>query len=160
MLLYHLCLLVEALAYFTGKLVTITIANNLNFSVKFLAAAQTLTISLQRVQPAASDQACPGNEVVFTCIVTSPHFAQIHPFLIWVRPLKPKPLKVIYHMGTQHSAPLGDIATTAVFKNDYYTIISNATIKPALLLHSNTSISCYTPSLAAYFTEHIKIAGK
>ena len=129
-------------------------------SLQILTAAQPLAVSLQRVQPAASDQACPGNEVVFTCIVTSPRSAQIHPFLIWVRPLKPNPLEVIYHMGTQHSAALGDIATTAVFKNDYYTIISNATIKSASLLHSNRSISCYTPSLVAYLTEHIKVAGK
>ena len=63
-------------------------------------------------------------------------------------------------MGIQHSAPLGDIATTAVFENDYYTIISNATIKSALLLHSNRSISCYTPPLVAYLAEHIKVAGK
>lgn len=63
-------------------------------------------------------------------------------------------------MGNPLSAPLGDFATTADFSNDNYMVVSNATLKMSLLMHNNNSISCYTPSNAAYLTVIIEVAGK
>lgn len=131
----------------------------MNMTRFFFILTAAATTTLQFIQPAFGP-ACPGEGVILTCTVTSAQLPDtIAPTLTWTwRQLETGYSRVSYRDGAPLTAPLGDFTTTAVFSNNNYMIVSNATLRGALLAHNQKTVGCYSPP-GLERTKNVTVAG-
>ena len=113
------------------------------------------TVTLEVIQP-STGPVCPGQEVILTCTVAWESVGLI--ILIWRQDeaLSPVNYDSFYPQSGPHR--LDDFNTSALFINNSV-ILSNATLKSAVLSNNNSTISCESPPQDNVQTAIIIVAG-